>query len=233
MLACFLLCLLGQRQRPLSAVHARRRTRLLGAARHRLSGAAAARVAADRLVAARDPAVRDRRDLRRQRRQRLGRPDRPARLRGRGRAALPRRVPALDLRARARPQPIGSAAAVDAYLAGVGHEVAARFDARQSDFRLQQGGAPAEPPAAQDFWAARSLGAGSQTLSWSPRNGSWKIVVMNADGSAGIRADLAIGARFLNLLWIGVGALAGGMLLLLLGGAGIWAAAIRRRGGAS
>ena len=127
---------------------------------------------------------------------------------------------------------IGSAAAVDAYLAGVGHEVATRFDPRQSDFRLEQGGAPAEPPAAQDFWAARSLGAGSQTLSWSPRNGSWKIVVMNADGSAGVRADLEVGARFPNLLWIGVGALAGGMLLLLLGGAGIWAAATRRRGGA-
>jgi hypothetical protein len=36
---------------------------------------------------------------------------------------------------------------------------------------------------------------------------------MNPDGSACIRAELAIGARFPHLLWIGIGALGGGALL--------------------
>jgi hypothetical protein len=52
---------------------------------------------------------------------------------------------------------------------------------------------------------------------------------MNPDGSAGIHTDLAIGARFPHLLWIGVGALGGGAFLLLLGGAAVYFAAIRRR----
>jgi hypothetical protein len=124
---------------------------------------------------------------------------------------------------------IGPAAAVDSYLANVRREVATRFDANQTDFRLSNGGAPAVPPTARRFWAAQSLGSGAQTLSWSPRNGDWRIVVMNANGSAGVRAELAIGARFPHLLWIGIGVLGGGGLLLLLGGGGIFAA-MRSRG---
>ena len=127
---------------------------------------------------------------------------------------------------------IGPAAAVDSYLANVRREVATRFDANQTDFRLSNGGAPAVPPTARRFWAAQSLGSGAQTLSWSPRNGDWRIVVMNANGSAGVRAELAIGARFPHLLWIGIGVLGAGALLLLLGGGGIFAA-VRSRGRAA
>jgi hypothetical protein len=54
---------------------------------------------------------------------------------------------------------------------------------------------------------------------------------MNGNGSAGVRTDLAIGARFPHLLWIGIGTLAGGGLLLLLGGGGIYAAVRKRNGG--
>jgi hypothetical protein len=125
---------------------------------------------------------------------------------------------------------IGAAAAVDSYLANVRREVATRFDANKTDFRLSKGGAPAVSPTARRFWAAQSLGSGPQTLSWSPRNGDWRIVVMNANGAAGVRAELAIGARFPHLLWIGIGVLGGGALLLLLGGGGIFAA-VRKRGG--
>jgi uncharacterized protein DUF4389 len=123
---------------------------------------------------------------------------------------------------------VGPATAVDAYLAGVRREVATGFDAARSHFRLQQGGAPTVPPTAERFWAAHTIGAGTQTLNWSPASGDWRIVVMNADKSAGIHADLAIGARFPHLLWIGLGALGAGVLLLLLGGGGLYAA-VRRR----
>jgi len=124
---------------------------------------------------------------------------------------------------------IGSATAVDAYLSGVRREVATRFDAGHSDFRLHEGGAPAVPPSAKRIWAAQSLGDGTRTLSWSPRNGDWRIVVMNENGAAGIQADLAVGARFPHLLAIGLGVLGGGALLLLLGGAGVYAAVRVRR----
>jgi hypothetical protein len=123
---------------------------------------------------------------------------------------------------------IGSAAAVDSYLAGVRREVATRFDAGQSDFRLHAGGAPTVPPTAEQFWVANSRGSGTQTLSWSPRNGDWRIVLMNANGSAGVDTDLAIGARFPHLLWIGIGLLGGSALLLLLGAGGLYAAVHRR-----
>jgi hypothetical protein len=51
---------------------------------------------------------------------------------------------------------------------------------------------------------------------------------MNADGSAGVRADLAVGARFPHLLWIGIGVLGSGAFLLLLAGGGLYAALPRR-----
>jgi hypothetical protein len=123
---------------------------------------------------------------------------------------------------------IARAAAVESYLAGVRREVATRFDAQQSDFRLHHGGAPTVPPTAKTFWSAHAVGSGGQTLSWTPKNGDWRVVVMNSNGSAGIHTDLALGARFPHLLWIGIGALGGGVLLLLLGGTGIYFATRRR-----
>lgn len=124
---------------------------------------------------------------------------------------------------------IGPTAAVEAYLSGVGREVATRFGAARSDFRLHRGGAPAVPPAGRHFWVAHSVGSGIQTLAWAPTDGSYRIVVMNADGSAAVHAALAIGARFPHLLWMGIGVLGGGALLLLGGGVGLYAG-VRRRG---
>ena len=100
-----------ERHGPLSAVHARRRRRLPGAARDRLSRDAAARSAAARLVARRDPALHRGLRLRRRRvrcrRHALGRPDRSHRaVRGR-RAAVHGLVPAAALRLRARAEPLG------------------------------------------------------------------------------------------------------------------------------
>ena len=122
---------------------------------------------------------------------------------------------------------IGPATAVDSYLAGVRREVATSFDPRQSDFRLQGLTAPAGLPAAQGFWAAQMVGAGAHPLTWTPRAGEWRIVLMNPDGSAVVRAGLAVGAELPQLIWFGIGALiAGGMLLIV--GAGVIYAAVPR-----
>jgi hypothetical protein len=123
---------------------------------------------------------------------------------------------------------VGRAAAVDSYLAGVGREVAARLDASRADFRLLPGAAPATPPTAQRFWEAATVGAGTgaHSLTWRPRDGTRRIVVMNADGSAGVNAALSVGARFPHLLAIGLGLLGAGALAALAG-AGLLHRALR------
>jgi hypothetical protein len=112
---------------------------------------------------------------------------------------------------------IGPAPAVDAYLGDVRHAVVDSFD---SDSELDVVGgrkSPAQRPGAQTFWVVSSKGTGPQTVSWDPRSGSWRVVVMNASASAGVTADVDIGARVPNLIWFGVGFLVAGLLLLALG----------------
>lgn len=76
---------------------------------------------------------------------------------------------------------------------------------------------------------AQSQGSGLQTLTWQPQSGTWRIVVMRPDASRGLSADLAIGGRFPHLLWIGLGTVGGGLVLVLLGVTGGYAARPRRR----
>jgi hypothetical protein len=56
-----------------------------------------------------------------------------------------------------------------------------------------------------------------------------RIVAMRPDGSAGVRVDVAIGGRFPHLLWIGLGTLGGGLVLVLLGVGAFYAARPQRR----
>jgi hypothetical protein len=124
---------------------------------------------------------------------------------------------------------IGRAADVNAYLAGVRREVGAGFDGHRSDFQVSGAHAPAEPPIVQGFWAARAVGAGTEVLTWHPKKGTWRVVLMNADASRSVDASVSVGAKFPHLLWLGLGAAAVGGLLLLLGGAGLYAAVHTRR----
>jgi Domain of unknown function (DUF4389) len=126
---------------------------------------------------------------------------------------------------------IAPADAADRYLAGVAHAEAGSLDARSSDFRERPGGAPLAPPGEESFWAASASGAGTQTLGWNPRPGSWRVVVMNSDGTRDVAADLSVGASAPDLLTIGLAALGIGLLLLLLSGGGLYVVA-RRAGGA-
>jgi hypothetical protein len=124
---------------------------------------------------------------------------------------------------------IGPENAVNTYLSGVAHASGSSLTARSADFRTYSGGAPSSPPATQTFWAANATGSGQQTLTWKPQAGNWRIVLMNADGSAGVSSHVSIGARMPHLLTIGIVAAGVGLVLLLISGTGIYLA-VRPRG---
>jgi hypothetical protein len=119
---------------------------------------------------------------------------------------------------------IAPASAVSSYLANVARAEATQFDAHNADFHARPGGAPSTPPTAQHFWVASATGPGAQSFTWNVRDGNWRVVVMNADGTRNVATELSIGARFPHLLTIGIALLGGGLLLLLLSGGGAYLA---------
>jgi hypothetical protein len=139
----------------------------------------------------------------------------------------------------ARPLFIGIARKddVDRYLAGVAHSEIRDVDGDvfgtnyRPSYRDRPGGAPATPPDQARFWVARVAGRGDQALTWSVKSGRWAVVVARPDGSRGVAADLAAGAKLPALLWASIGLLVVGLLLLGAAAALIYLAGRERRGG--
>ena len=121
---------------------------------------------------------------------------------------------------------IGPSTDVDRYLAGVDHTVITEFWGDKTE--NVAGGPAASAPGTQDFWVASATGSGPQTLKWDPTDGSWTVVVMNADGHPGIAMGADLGARVPALPWIGLGLLVGGAIFMA-GGALLIVSAIRHR----
>jgi len=111
---------------------------------------------------------------------------------------------------------IGPEAAVAGYLGRVAHADVENInlDPFRVDYRQFAGGAPRRPPTAQNFWAASASGQGRQTVTWKVREGDWSVVLMSADGSRGVSADVDLGAKLSFLLWVAIGLLIGGALIL-------------------
>ncbi len=114
---------------------------------------------------------------------------------------------------------VGPADLVAQYLNGVAHDDLTNFGwgSTSVNYRHVQGQAPKAPPGDQAFWVARAQGSGLQTLDWSVEDGTWTAVIMNADGSAPVTADITLGARLDVLLPIAIGLLVGGVLIGALG----------------
>lgn len=81
-----------------------------------------------------------------------------------------------------------------------------------------------DPPTRQDFWLASVSGPGQQELVWTPGLEEARLVVMNADGSPGLEADVSVGLnlRFLRagaifLALIGLAVAAAGIVLIVIG----------------
>jgi hypothetical protein len=111
---------------------------------------------------------------------------------------------------------IGPEAAVDRYLGRVAHAEVddIELDPFRVKYRPAAGSRPRNPPTAQDFWVASASGAGRQTVTWKVRDGDWSAVLMNADGSRRVAADVDLGAKVSFLLWLAIGLLIGGGVLV-------------------
>ena len=111
---------------------------------------------------------------------------------------------------------IGPEAAVAKYLGSVAHANVQDidFDPFRVTYLPIAGGAPQGPPTEQRFWAVSASGVGTQTVTWKVREGDWSVVLMNADGSRGVVADIDLGAKLSFLLWVAIGSLIGGVLVI-------------------
>jgi uncharacterized protein DUF4389 len=106
-----------------------------------------------------------------------------------------------------------------AYLGGVAHTVVRDVGGTQRivSYLTSQGAAPPTRPTAQRFWAASSVGSGSQTITWPARPGSWTLLAMNADGTRGLDLRADVGATVPWLLRAAIGLLVVGTVLLVAG----------------
>ena len=90
----------------------------------------------------------------------------------------------------------------DAYLADVEHATLTDFRGGDPVYDTTGTTAPAAAPTDTDIWVARSSGTGIQQVVWPVKNGDWSVVVMNADGSRRVSADVAGGATVPALDWL-------------------------------
>ena len=113
---------------------------------------------------------------------------------------------------------IGPAAAVDSYLAGA--PIDKVTDLEVDPFRLEtvrrDGAAQPQQPATQKFWTAQASGPDPQ-LSWKISDGSYRLVVMNADASPGVGINGRFALTVPHLFAIGVGILVAGVIAALIG----------------
>jgi hypothetical protein len=95
----------------------------------------------------------------------------------------------------------------------------------------RSGGDLGSSPAAAMEWEASAVGSGEQQLTWEPRDGEWVGVLMNADGSEGIDANVRLGVDLPFLTELGWGLLTIGILVSLVAAALIiWGARSARHG---
>ena len=119
---------------------------------------------------------------------------------------------------------IARTADLDRYLRGTDHDDVSglSYHPFQVEYDHTSGHAPNRLPANETFWVKSASGTGNVSLDWKPRPGSWRAVVMNADDSRGISADLKFGVRTSLLWWLGAGLLGAAAL------AGVIAAVLYR-----
>lgn len=125
---------------------------------------------------------------------------------------------------------IARSADVARYLDDAAYSEIVEVDHHAPRYEQVIGDGSVEPPTEQDFWTASATGSGEQELDWQARGGRWSVVVMNADGSPGVAADVEVGARSGAVTPVAISLIvAGGLLTLIAGSMVIVGARGRRR----
>lgn len=126
---------------------------------------------------------------------------------------------------------IGPESDVEAYLAGIPHDhiTDVNFHRFSVDYRRENAGGTSTPapPADQAFWVTQESGEASQSLTWDLEPGNWAIVVMNADATTNVVADIELGGQVDYLVPIAIGLLIGGIVLLATAAAMIIGGVVR------
>jgi hypothetical protein len=118
---------------------------------------------------------------------------------------------------------IAASSAVDAYLDGVAYDEITDLEldvANVRDVVYTKHGGSGTPgaPGTETFWETSVEGPGPLTLDWTVEPGSWTAVVMNADASSGVTAELVFGAQASNIETIAWTKITIGLIALLAGG---------------
>jgi hypothetical protein len=115
------------------------------------------------------------------------------------------------------------------YLAGVPYTTVSDVDVSPFDADYARHGGQRHPssPEHAGIWAASSHGNGEQTLDWTIEDGDWSVVVMNADGSLGVDADVSAGAKVPFLDELGWSAIGSGSFALIMA-IGLFVLVLRR-----
>lgn len=103
---------------------------------------------------------------------------------------------------------------VERYLAGVEHDRVQEleYDPFSVTYERSGGGSAPAEPGSEEFWTASAEGSGRQSVTWEVESGNWSVVVMNADASRGVEADVALAAKVSFVRWVGIGILAVGLV---------------------
>jgi hypothetical protein len=104
------------------------------------------------------------------------------------------------------------------YLSGVAHTQVVGFDppATFGTQDLRGRTAKLTPPGELDWWVAQSA-SGAQSLSWPIQDGRYDVVVMNADGTPAVGAQVTFGIQVHRLFGICLLVLGAGVVVLALG----------------
>jgi hypothetical protein len=118
---------------------------------------------------------------------------------------------------------------VEEYLEGVPYTTVDDVEVSpfSADYTRHGGQRHPVSPEHADIWAASNQGTGRQAIDWEIEDGDWSVVVMNADGSLGVDADISAGAEIRFLDELGWSAIGSGAFALVIG-IGLIALAVRR-----
>lgn len=114
---------------------------------------------------------------------------------------------------------VAEASDLNAYLNDVKYDEITEFSIYpyRVSYLAHQGDSQPTAPTSETFWRASVHGAGTQTLEWELETGRYSLVLMNADGSAGVDVSVVFGVRVPPVFGIAVGLLVGGVLALIIG----------------